>query len=82
MLLLKDTREQKGWLFDSGDYCNGMKAVALKTGDYTLEGFEEVVCIERKKSVEEIANNVGKEKKRFDAEMERINEYTFKYIIL
>ena len=80
-VVLKDTREQKGWLFDSGDYCNGMKAVALKTGDYTLEGFEEVVCIERKKSVEEIANNVGKEKKRFDAEMERINEYTSKYII-
>ena len=35
----------------------------------------------RKKSVEEIANNVGKEKKRFNAEMQRIQEYPFKYII-
>ena len=80
-VVIKDTREQKGWIFHSGDACDGMKPGTLKTGDYTLEGFEDAVCIERKKSVEEVANNVGKEKKRFNAEMERIQEYPFKYII-
>jgi ERCC4-type nuclease len=80
-VVIKDTREQKGWIFHKGDACDGMKLNALKTGDYTLEGFEDAVCIERKRSVEEIANNVGKEKKRFDAEMLRIQEYPFKYII-
>ena len=81
LVVIKDTREQKGWIFHKGDACDGMKLNALKTGDYTLEGFEDAVCIERKRSVEEIANNVGKEKKRFDAEMLRIQEYPFKYII-
>ena len=80
-VVIKDTREQKGWIFHKGDACGGMKHEGLKTGDYTLEGFEDVVCIERKKSVEEIANNCGKKKKQFDAEILRMQEYTFKYII-
>jgi hypothetical protein len=32
-------------------------------------------------SVEEIANNLGKQKKRFDAEIQRMIEYPFKYIV-
>ena len=79
--VIKDTREQRGWIFNKVDRCNGMLTETLKTGDYTLQGFEDQVCIERKMSVEEIANNLGKQKKRFDAEIQRMIEYPFKYIV-
>ena len=79
--VIKDTREQRGWIFNKVDRCSGMLTETLKTGDYTLKGFEDMVCIERKFSVEEIANNLGKKKKAFDAEMKRMNEFAFKYII-
>ena len=82
--VIKDTREQRGWVFekDDRDRCSGMIVDGLKTGDYTLQGFEHDVCVERKMSVEEVANNLGKKKKAFDAEMKRMNEFSFKYIIL
>ena len=43
--VIKDTREQNGWSFNEYDKCNGMELEALHTGDYTLKGFEEVVCV-------------------------------------
>tara|TARA_A100001201_G_scaffold6382_1_gene10537 strand:- start:2536 stop:3063 length:528 start_codon:yes stop_codon:yes gene_type:complete len=79
--VLQDTREQKGWYFGEYDKCAGMEQETLKTGDYTIKGFEDMVCIERKFSVEEIANNLGKKKKAFDKEMQRMQEFAFKYII-
>ncbi len=79
--VIQDTREQKGWYFSEYDKCNGMEQGSLKTGDYTLKGFEDMVCIERKFSVEEIATNLGKKKKAFDAEMKRMQEFPFRYII-
>ena len=50
--VIKDTREQRGWIFNKSDRCDGMRVETLKTGDYTLGGFEEMVCVERKFSVE------------------------------
>ena len=67
--------------FSDYDKCNGMEQGSLKTGDYTLKGFEDMVCIERKFSVEEIATNLGKKKNAFDAEMKRMQEFPFRYII-
>lgn len=79
--VIKDTREQRGWIFNKSDRCDGMRVETLKTGDYTLGGFEEMVCVERKFSVEEIATNLGKKKKAFAAEMKRMREFPFKFII-
>ena len=68
--VIQDTREQQGWYFSEYDKCSGMEIGTLKTGDYTMKGFEEMVCIERKASTSEIANNLGKKKKPFQAEMD------------
>ena len=46
--VIKDTREQNGWSFSQYDKCAGMEIGTLHTGDYTLRGFEDVICIERK----------------------------------
>ena len=47
--VIKDTREQDGYTFTafSGRYhkCDGMIVRKLDTGDYSLEGLEEKVCM-------------------------------------
>ena len=79
--VIKDTREQDGWTFSPYDMCKGMEIDTLHTGDYTIKGFEDVVCIERKACTSEIAMNLGRKKKPFQAEMERMKDYSFSFII-
>jgi len=79
--VIKDTREQDGWFFSEYDKCDGMEIGTLHTGDYTLRGFEEVVCIERKACASEIAMNLGKKKGAFNAEMERMRDFPFSFLV-
>ena len=78
--VLQDTREQLGWHFEENEYCNGMNLATLKTGDYTIEGFEKHLCIERKGSIAEFSNNITD--KRFERELERMREFTHSFLIL
>tara|TARA_Y100001973_G_scaffold62001_1_gene91069 strand:+ start:1855 stop:2361 length:507 start_codon:yes stop_codon:yes gene_type:complete len=84
--VIKDTREQDGYTFEkfNGRYhqCNGMVVRKLDTGDYSLEGLEDKVCIERKGRVSELAINLGKDKHRFMREIERMKDFKFKFLIL
>jgi hypothetical protein len=82
--VIKDTREKDGWIFEPSDLnkCTGMEIGTLKTGDYTLRGYENLLCIERKASVSEIATNLGKKKKTFEREMERMMDFRLSFIIL
>ena len=57
------------------------RAVAkLDTGDYSVAGLEEVLCIERKKSVSEIANNIVE--KRYKDWTKRMSKYKYKFLML
>lgn len=80
--VIQDTREQEGWFFTPYDRCEGMEIGTLQTGDYTLKNYEEVVCVERKASPSEIAQNLGKKKQAFYNEIERMRDFPFRYIIL
>lgn len=80
--VIKDTREQDGWFFTKYDRCEGMEVGTLHTGDYTLKDYEDIICIERKASVSEIAINLGKKKQAFYNEMERMTDFKFRYILL
>tara|TARA_B100002019_G_scaffold264289_1_gene252982 strand:+ start:4162 stop:4665 length:504 start_codon:yes stop_codon:yes gene_type:complete len=84
--VIKDTREQDGYTFESftGRYtsCKGMVVKKLDTGDYSLEGLEDRLCIERKGRVSELAINLGKDKARFMREIERMQEFEFPFLIL
>lgn len=76
-----DTQEKKNfWTFDESDICEGSIKKHLKTGDYSLEGFEGVLSIERKANVAEIAGNIVED--RFERELERLNEFPYAYLIL
>jgi ERCC4-type nuclease len=79
-LVIRDTREQTGWQFTAGKTCLGTKAGTLKTGDYTVEGYENLLSIERKGSVQEFAQNLMDD--RFFREMERMKEYKYAYLVL
>lgn len=94
--VIRDTREKKGqgWLFreeEGGSYasdkkkkssplCMGTEIIKLDTGDYTLENFEEVLCIERKGSVSEFAGNTVQD--RFERELVRMLEFKYAYVLL
>ena len=83
--IIKDTREQEGYTFEpsSSRYhkCNGMVERKLDTGDYSLEGLEDKVCIERKASVVELANNIGHDMVRFTNEIERMKSFPHRFMI-
>jgi len=84
--IIKDTREQEGYTFEpsSSRYhtCNGMVTRKLDTGDYSIEGLEDKLCIERKASVVEFANNVGHDQVRFAKEIERMKEFPYRFLVL
>lgn len=86
--VIKDTREQEGhgYTFEkfSGRYtsCEGMVVQKLETGDYTLVGFEDKLCIERKGQISELAINLGQDKRRFMDEIGRMKTFPFKFLVL
>lgn len=70
-----DTREQQPWEF--GLHTTAKKK--LDTGDYSIEGLEHLLCIERKKSVAEIANNITE--KRFKDVIERMSVIPYPFML-
>lgn len=81
MKIIRDTREKVGY-WDFSFYGHEQYIRKLDTGDYSIEGYENNLCIERKKSTSELAINIGSDSKRFEAELERMKIYKYKYIIL
>jgi ERCC4-type nuclease len=74
--IIIDTREQQPWTFDNHITANQK----LDTGDYSIQGLEHLLAIERKKSVAEIANNISE--KRFVDVLERLSKIPYKFILL
>lgn len=74
--IIIDTREQQPWQFNR---C-ATASKKLDTGDYSIEGYEHLLCIERKKSVGEIANNIVE--KRFKDVINRMQTYKYAFFIM
>lgn len=81
-IVIKDTREQDGYYFSAFNTCAGMIEHKLDTGDYTIQGLEDKVCIERKGCVEELAVNLGQKKYAFLNEIDRMKTFPHKFLIL
>jgi hypothetical protein len=73
--IIIDTREQIPWEF--GFHNTAKKK--LDTGDYTIEGFENILAIERKKSVSEIATNLSES--RFSDVLDRLSKIKHPYMV-
>ena len=80
--VIKDTREQDGYYFSAFNTCAGMIEHKLDTGDYTIQGLEDKVCVERKGCVEELAVNLGQKKYAFLNEIDRMKIFPHKFLIL
>ena len=74
--IIVDSREQQPW--DFKHYATAKHK--LDTGDYSIEGMEHIVAIERKKSVNEFANNITE--KRFKDWTSRLSNVEFSYVLL
>lgn len=82
-LVLRDDREKvetDRWEFPPTEFCAGTKQCRLTTGDYTLEGFESFISIERKASVYDFVTSMSKG--RFKEELDRLTEIAHGFVIL
>lgn len=80
MIVLRDTREKQPWTFEWYPDCE-IKVATVKVGDYTLEEYEHILAVERKRSTGELAMNFGRKKKQFIAELERMQYVKFRYVV-
>ena len=76
--IIRDTKEKHPWDFTSSSV-DEVVDQGLHTGDYTIEGLEHILCIERKKSVAEFATNCTEA--RFEREIIRMEKFTQRFII-
>lgn len=77
--VIVDTKEKQPWTFNSFPTIS-TTASSLKTGDYTIDGMEDILCIERKKSVAEFAQNITQA--RFLRELVRMKDFSYRFILL
>jgi len=77
MNIIIDSREQKPYLFP------GYKTITqkLNAGDYSIEDYQHRIAIERK-SIADLYGTIGKGRKRFVAELERLQGHEYKAIII
>ena len=89
--VIRDSREQKGhgWTFNEhhpdrrSPRCEGMITDTLKTGDYSLVGYTDILAVERKFAFSELWGNYSAKKRpAFEEEMNRMSEIKHPYIII
>jgi len=81
--IIRDSREKTGcgWKFNASANCEGMVIKKLDTGDYSLEGYEDLIMIERK-TIPDLWGSLGQWRKRFMKEMDRALEYPIRYLVI
>ena len=81
-VLLVDTREKKPFDFEGDDSFLEIKHTKLEVGDYTLEGLENIIVIERKNSADELFMNFTANRERIKAEFERMSSVKIKILLI
>jgi DNA excision repair protein ERCC-4 len=77
--VIRDTREQDGWTFSRSKVIDNIIDQKLDTGDYTIVGLEDKICIERKATTSEVSANICE--KRFFAELVRMQTFEFRFLV-
>jgi len=80
--MIRDSREKKPWDYSRDTSFGGQEVAALKSGDYSIKGLENVITIERKKDANELIANFTTDKDRLYREIERLKEYKFAAIVI
>lgn len=82
-VVLVDTREQEPFALHANhpNWIGGERRVALKTGDYTVEGMEDLLALERKNLADLVACTVTY-RRRFLAACARLARFRWKAILI
>jgi len=86
MIIITDTREKPNKRFTFESYADdGIRVIfsKLDIGDYSLQGKENIVCVEKKESIEEIIRNLTDkdDSDRFARELEKMKGIKNSYIV-
>ena len=73
-----DTREQKPFAYA---VTVPLVVMALPAGDYSARGYETDIAIERK-SIDDFAGSVGRDRDRFFRELEKLAQYKYAAVII
>lgn len=79
-IIVIDTREQRGYTFSS-ELIGGVVHAALPAGDYSLQGYETQITIERK-SLDDYVQTVIHAKERFARELNLLRSYPRAWIVV
>lgn len=79
--LIIDTREQQPLPFHPTGMIEGVKSKKLNCGDYSIEGYENEIAVERK-SPSDLFGTLGKGHTRFKKELQRAKDYDYFAIIV
>lgn len=81
MEIIIDTREQKPYKFEFAPLDVKVVKETLKTGDYSIKGFEDQIIVERK-SLSDLFGTVGQGRKRFEKELERMSKIKHAFLVI
>ena len=80
MVIIIDTREQR-MFFEKPPKGIVFMRDNLKAGDYSIKGFEDKICIERK-SPDDFLTSITSDSKRFKNRLTEMNDYEIKIIVV
>lgn len=78
--IIEDSREQNPLSFDGFRDVNVVRQ-GLKTGDYSIQGYEDRLCFERKATGDAVSTLINGHT-RFLKEMERMRDFEANYILI
>lgn len=80
LTIIEDSREQNPLDFSGFRGVNVVRQ-GLKTGDYSVQGYEDKICFERKSIPDLVGTLIGGHT-RFLREMDRMKDFEVKYILV
>ena len=81
-VVLVDTREQQPIDFAPfSNWIGGARRATLPAGDYTVEGMEDLLMVERK-SLADLIGTLTTQRNRFFRECEKLTEYKYRAILV
>jgi len=80
--VIQDNQEKIPWDFTTySEYIEHQIVKKIPTGDYTILNHETELVIERKRDIDELANNLGNYYARFRRQLLRMTKYKYSYVI-
>lgn len=84
--IIRDTREKPnhGFVFNKSSNCAGTVVEKLEVGDYAIREHLNFVVVERKANITELCSNLGRNRMRFEAELQKMVDFGIKrkYIVI